>query len=351
MDEKQKYWRLGLFVLITLIVTLGLLLMLGLGSVFKKSFVFETYFDSSVSGLTVGSPVEFRGIPLGEVTEIFSSTVYEADVPIEKRKGYIVVRAQVSSTFKNQTSQLERDIPEYVRRGLRAQTQSQGITGQLFLSLDLLGPEQQPSLEFDWQPEHIYIPSAPSLTGEFIAQTRQFLRNLNDADIQGLGENLNTLIVNLNSAVEQVPVKTLTKDISDILMNLNDAVERIDRALASAPLDVTFQNMQSASARLDTLLAQPALQRTIDNAGTVTDVLREAAESGELDRVISSVDQTVQRLDSMLTDNQYDIRVLVQDLRTTASNLRTLSENAKRYPAGTLIGGPPKKIEIPEDPK
>jgi hypothetical protein len=39
--------------------------------------------------------------------------------------------------------------------------------------------------------------------------------------------------------------------------------------------------------------------------------------------------------------------VIVQDLRATADNLRTVSESAKRYPAGILFGGPPEKTELP----
>jgi len=31
----------------------------------------------------------------------------------------------------------------------------------------------------------------------------------------------------------------------------------------------------------------------------------------------------------------------------TADNLRTLSENIKRYPAGALVGGPPEKVQLP----
>ena len=53
----------------------------------------------------------------------------------------------------------------------------------------------------------------------------------------------------------------------------------------------------------------------------------------------------------MLGDNQYDVRTILQDLRVTANNLRTLSETVKRYPAGALIGGPPEKVVLPKDSK
>ena len=61
---------------------------------------------------------------------------------------------------------------------------------------------------------------------------------------------------------------------------------------------------------------------------------------------MKNLDETIRRANAILGENQYDVRVIIQDLRTTADNLRTLSETAKRYPAGLLIGGPPEKIEL-----
>ena len=61
----------------------------------------------------------------------------------------------------------------------------------------------------------------------------------------------------------------------------------------------------------------------------------------------SAYDETAERLDALIGDNQYDVRVIVQDLRVTADNLRALSETVKRYPAGALFGGPPEKVQLP----
>jgi phospholipid/cholesterol/gamma-HCH transport system substrate-binding protein len=54
-----------------------------------------------------------------------------------------------------------------------------------------------------------------------------------------------------------------------------------------------------------------------------------------------------ERLDTLVAGNQYDVRANVEDFRTTAANLRALSESVKRYPAGALVGGPPEKIQLP----
>src|SRR4249920_1063500 len=97
MDEGKRHFRLGLFVVVCLAILAAVLFVLGGRKLFQPAFTFETYFNESVAGLELGSPVRFRGVPLGQVSEILtSSATYEKDVPLDKRKEYIVVRAKVN---------------------------------------------------------------------------------------------------------------------------------------------------------------------------------------------------------------------------------------------------------------
>ena len=171
MDEGQNYRRLGLFVLVTLALVAGILFVLGGRSLFQPTFTFETYFNESVAGLEIGAPVNFRGVPLGQVTEIVTaSALYQRDVPLVKRTSYIVVRAKVSGSSAAQTAQMEKDAQKNVELGLRVQTQLAGITGQQYLALDYFDPKTHPPLEFDWTPKYPYVPSGSSLTGTIIAK-------------------------------------------------------------------------------------------------------------------------------------------------------------------------------------
>lgn len=352
MDEGQNYRRLGLFVLVTVALVAGILFVLGGRSLFQPTFTFETYFDESVTGLEIGAPVNFRGVPLGQVTEIVTaSALYQSDVPLVKRTSYIVVRAKVSGGSAAQTAQMEKDTRENVGLGLRVQTQLAGITGQQYLALDYFDPKTYPPLEFNWTPKYPYIPSVPSLTGTIIANAQRFIASLNQADVKDLGQNLNKLVVNLNAKLDKVPVAEISTELEGALKSARRTIDRVDRVVAGAPIDETVQKLASASARLDKLLADPGLQQTVDNVATFTERLRKIGESGELDRIVRNIDEAVQRLDGMLGDNQYDVRTILQDLRVTASNLRTLSETVKRYPAGALIGGPPEKVVLPKDSK
>jgi phospholipid/cholesterol/gamma-HCH transport system substrate-binding protein/paraquat-inducible protein B len=340
MEERKRYVRLGLFVVVCLTILVAVLFLLGGRKLFQPTFTFETYFNESVAGLELGAPVRFRGVPLGQVSEILTSAAaYETDVPLEKRRQYIVVRAKVNIS-PNEAEQLKRDAMRMVERGLRAQTQLAGLTGQQYLAIDFLDPAKYPPLEFQWTPKYTYLPSARSLTGEIVANAQAFLANLNEADIKTLGQNLNVLIVDLDKKLSEAPVGELIK-------NTNATIERIDGILAAAPIDQTLRKLDSTSARLDALLAEPGLKQTVDNLAGITGRLRKLAVDGDLDRMVTHIDATLERLDALIGDNQYDARVIVQDLRATAGNLRTLSETVKRYPAGALVGGPPDKVQLP----
>jgi phospholipid/cholesterol/gamma-HCH transport system substrate-binding protein/paraquat-inducible protein B len=370
MEKEHRYFRLGLFVILTVATLLAVLFILGGRSLFQPTLTIETYFNESVSGLDIGSPVKYRGIPLGSVSQISSSsTLYEREVPVGERKAYIVVRMKVA-TSQVELEQLRKEIPEYVERGLRAQTQIAGVTGQLYISLDDPGPPIPPQLPFDWTPDYSYIPSAPSLTSEIVGNAQRFLASLNAANIDAIAKNLNALVETLNRKVDEVPVKDLSKEGLGLLTDARATVDRVDRIIAEAPLADTLDRLDSASKRLDDLLADPGLKetvdklasaseridklladpglkRTVDNSAAFTAGLRDLVEGDGLERTIKNLDQTVQRIDALVGDNQYDVRVIVQDLRATADNLRSLSETAKRYPAGIFLGGPPARTELP----
>jgi ABC-type transporter Mla subunit MlaD len=347
MAEEARYRRLGVFVFAALALLVGVLFLLGGRSLFQPTYTFETYFNDSVAGLEVGSPVRFRGVPLGQVTEVLPSWIeYEWDVPVTKRRDYIVVRAAITQN-REWIERIRRQAGDMIKAGLRAQTQLAGITGQQYLSLDILNPREYPPLPFDWKPKFVYLPSAPSFTSQIIANVQHFLANLDKLDLQALERNFSTLLESLNNKISAVPVAELSAQASAVLSDAHTTINHLDAILTAPDVPVFLRNLASASGRLDGLLGDPGLRQTIDNVADVSARLRRLAASGELDRTVRRIDELAARLDGTVRDNRYDVRAIVQDLRVTADNIRTLSDNLKRNPAGLLLGGPPEKVRFP----
>src|SRR5215831_3338509 len=300
MDEGKRYYRLGLFVIVSVLALAVLLFVLGGRKLFQPTYTFETYFAESVAGLEVGAPLRYRGVPLGGVSEILDSAAeYERDVPLNQRRNYIVVRAKVTLSAV-EALQVRRDAPELVKLGLRAQTQLAGITGQQYLGLDFLDPAKYPPLEFGWTSKYAYVPSAPSRTGEILAKAQVFLANLSEMDVKRLNEDLNRLLVNLNDKIGELPVAQLSADADKVLRDANATIVRAEPVVAD-------------------------LRQSVANLTVITRDLRTVAEKGDLDRTVARIEEAVERLNDLVGDNQYDARVIVQDLRVTAENLRELS--------------------------
>jgi len=55
--------------------------------------------------------------------------------------------------------------------------------------------------------------------------------------------------------------------------------------------------------------------------------------------------RTLGRLDRILGGGEADLVTTIQNLRQITDNLRDLTEEAKRYPAGVLFGQPPRPTE------
>ena len=324
MNDSARYVPLGLFVIVSVGIAVAALGVLGWRTWLSPTLTFETYFDQSVSGLGIGAPVSFRGVPLGQVTEIVTSaSLYESGVPIERRHDYIVVRGKADLSAAA-ADQLKRDIPALIARGLRAQTQLAGVTGQQYLELDFLDPQKYPPLPFAWKPDDIYLPSAPSVAGDIIQKAQAFLASLDDADVGRLSRNLDALVRDLDRKIDELPVSQLSK--------------RMEEVLGEA---------RTTLARIDALVADPSLRQTLDHAAAITARLQAISNSGELDRLIAHASDATVRLDTLLADNQADVRTIVADLRATSQNLLELSKALDRDPAGTLLGGPPPEVRLP----
>lgn len=326
MEDGKRYFRLGLFVVVGIAAAVAVFFVLGARKLFEPTYIIETYFAGSVAGLQIGATLDYRGVPLGDVSEILTSgAAYESTVPIAKRRNYIIVRAKVRQSAVK-SLQVRQDFPDLVAFGLRAQTHLAGITGQQYLALDFLDPKTHPSLPFDWTPRYAYVPSVPSVADEIIAKAQVFIAQLSEVDMKKLSDHLDVLVVNANDKLGQLPVAEL-----------------------SAEAETTLRNANATLARAQHLLGEPGITRSIDNLDALTGNLRALTENGRLDRTVARIDDTIERLNALIGDNQYDARLIVQDLRVTAENLRALSVTLKRYPAGALVGGPPESVKLPAE--
>ena len=338
---RQNYFKLGLFVLASGATLLLMLFLLGGRSLLQPRYTVETYFNESVSGLAVGSPVKFRGVPVGQVSEIsIASDTYQTGLTLLQRTPYVLVRMQLIGISAHIFNQLQ----DAVKAGLRVETHLAGITGQLYVSLSLLDPVRSPPLPVSWKPDYPYIPSAPSTSNRIVANVEHFLADLDQAEIAQLGQNLNRLVVSLGTRVDEAQVRQLAEEAVVTLRSVRATVGRIDKLVDRSGLDETLRHAQRATARAETILSDPAFDSIPRDLAAITQRTRVLVDEPQLDQTIQSANRLLVRLDGLVGATQYDARSAIEDLRVSMENLRVLSENARRYPAGLLFGDPPTPV-------
>ena len=209
MSAKANYFKIGIFVISAVIIAIVAIIILGVGTVFQKKLMMETYIEGSVQGLDVGSPVKFRGVKIGSVEEItFVYQEYELDPTSEEyiRYGqYILVKVALEPMRDITEEERRQFMKKMIERGLRVRLASQGITGAAYLEADYLDDsEKHPPLEITWKPKTYYIPSVPSTITQFTESIDKILSKLEQINIDGITSGIEETLKDMTKTLEDL---------------------------------------------------------------------------------------------------------------------------------------------------
>ncbi|MGD9787862.1 MAG: MlaD family protein [Sulfuricellaceae bacterium] len=326
MNQKTGYFKLGLFILSGIALLVAVVLVIGGGSLFRDDVTLETYFNESVQGLSVGSKVKFRGVVIGEVSNIgFTYNRYELDKPLSQRRQYVMVEARLS---RGQLGLVGSDtddssLQHYIQKGLRVRLAAQGLTGTSYLELDYVDPKTNAVLPIDWTPENVYVPSSQGTVTQLVNIAESFMRKLDRMDLDRLMTNLNRLVDTLDTKLEKVPMDKIGADMA-----------------------ATLSQLRTLTTNLNRITANPDVASMPENLGATAKRLRQLAEDPRFQQSLDALQRTLIRAEKAFAGREQDISAILENLRQTSENLRDLTETAKRYPSGVLFGEPPPPSEV-----
>lgn len=237
-------------------------------------------FRESVRGLSVGAPVDFRGVVVGEVSDIhveLDNRSKEVNMLVEARVYPERMLSRYAKSRSNWRAGSRHNIDELVNSGLRAQLKSGNmVTGQLFISLDFF--PNAPKAKINWAASPPLFPTTPSSLVEIQATLTRVMGKL-----------------------EKLP--------------LDEVVGELRQAVQS--LDATLQSSNSAVKRINSDVV-PELKLTMEEA-------RKALNAAE----------------KVMADEaplQQDLRETLRELARTAQSLRMLTEYLERHPESLIRG-------------
>ncbi|WP_144299679.1 MlaD family protein [Elioraea rosea] len=333
MESKTIYFRVGVVILSGLAMLAALIVWVGSDAFRSAGRPFETYFAESVQGLEVGSPVRFRGVPIGRVTQIsmaaaeYGQDVSQISVLSNPAYRFVVVRFEV---FTDRIAAREiAEVRQMVQGGLRMRMASQGITGVLYLEADFVDPIRFAALPVPWESRYPYIPAVPSTLAQFQSAAERVMARLEAADLPKLVEQANTLVEALATSVTSGDAYRMLVEAGDLLAQL-----RTSASTLSPEANGVLADLRTTLESLRTILESREMRATTSGLAATTQRLPQTA---------AAIEQAARRLDGTVTDADRDLAPLLRDLRATAENLRTITENMRQFPSQFLFGAPPPR--------
>ncbi|MBO4700771.1 MAG: MCE family protein [Alphaproteobacteria bacterium] len=207
MKQPNKRAIGGFLVFGFLLVVASLLFFFG-GRLERNYVTPVLFFEGSVKGLSVGSNVYFRGVPIGRVEKIQMVPNNEDKIVIPV---YVRIDPRMTANGKMSKSQMEKWIEDLIGHGLRGKLQTQSVlTGQKTVELDFYPHYPHRHLAEKYDINEIEIPTVPSMFDEIS-------HNLEKIPLSDISTNMNGLLQNLNN------------DIPELLRQSTAAVTSINR--------------------------------------------------------------------------------------------------------------------------
>ena len=264
--RKSSYVKIGAFVCAAVLLAVVAVVLMGSGPMRKRELLFETFVEETVQGVSEGSALKYRGIPVGSVKSISFATYDYTDEDVrpdasaedvDRASRYARIVLAVNTTDMPDPEEFQRFVERETAKGLRAHMKSQGITGLVYVDCDYEDPGS-PTLPVPWNPKHPYIPMAPSLSKtltDAVQGVAQEIRGFADvrANVTNLAVRIAALVDNANAVLGGVPALVAAASNAVASADAFLRAAKDDAAPLPGLLSETSNLVVSASAFLDSV--------------------------------------------------------------------------------------------------
>ena len=339
MSKPANKTMIGAFVLIAVVLAVAAIVVLGSGKFFKKTSSWIAFFEGSVKGLNVGSPVMFRGVKVGEVTDIIVTiNIAELSVLIP------VIFETDSDNFKDvgdrtvtSDEQLHKAL---IKKGLKAQLQVQSlVTGQLMINLD-------------------FYPNTPAtLVG------MDKIKTLTGAKSWWEIPTIPTPMQELEKAISQLDVKELAEDIKRAMDGLAKLASSPDLHESIGIFKQTLTDTQKLVSNLNSKiepLADSIEQTLIEARAGIGDVRKLVNEKGpqlaaNIKKAVESAGFALDQADTTLKSIEviaqeggqlrFEVSATLKEISAAARSVRILADFIEQHPDALIRGRAPQTGE------
>lgn len=316
MTQPANHWKLGLFVVISFLLLLVGLIYVGAQALNRDAVIYKSYFDESVTGLEIGSPVKFRGVTIGNVSGVDVAPDHRH---VEVSYGLGIEVLHRLGIAKSQGEDTKITLPA----DLRAQVAAQGVTGQKYVLVDFFDPKTHPIRKLPFPVPERSIPAADSA-----------LKNIEDSVVKAvnrfpeLADQMSELLATANRLLVSVDEKQLPARAGTTLENVDATVKEMQSLIVAmrgkvqaVPVEQLSSDAREAIAHFNATMTklQSVIERVDGDQGLVSSMQRATDSVGD-------VAGDAQHISEDLTDTLYEVRKAASSLRRVLDALERDSD-------------------------
>lgn len=325
MASAQTKFMVGLFIIAGTLLSVAVVVWVGMSGYLEKGNMAVMYFNESVQGLDQDSTVKYRGVPVGNVESIGVAPDGKLiEVTVKIRKG------------------------EMPSEPVSAELKSVGITGIMFIELDLASVKPGAIQEFDFEPPHTVIPTRLSGISMIFQSVESMFNRFQEMDIEGVIMKIQRDLDSIDRLINNTDTKAISSSFVESLERLNrildpekwdailESVENVGPEIELAVTDARkmFNRAEDAVDRLEIILSSNE-----ENLAGAMAALKEAMENAQ--SMLQHGESLVSGTDTKFGHLQQHLLFSAQNMEQATENLNRLLEILAQDPAQILLGQPP----------
>ncbi len=310
--KKTNPAAIGAFMIGSLVLGVLFIIFFSSSDMFKEKHEFVAFFSGSVKGLSVGSPVLFRGVPVGQVKSVQLLLSGEETDNVWIPVVFEIKSDSVVNVDNMAVDEPERYVEELIKDGLRAKlVVGSLITGQLIIMLD-------------------FFPDEPA---QFFGKVK---------DIQEIPTTASDM-EKIEEILDGLDIRDLVEEATDSFRSLNDLLESQELRRGLEGFGNTMEHTEAMAAKLNEAIDPlvNSLKRTLAQYEKSGKALGVPARE-----LVVQAKATLKEFQDVVKDGNamnYRVTTVLDEMATTLRAFRQLAEQLERNPESLLRGNPDER--------
>lgn len=327
MATLKTKFSVGLFLICGVGIIVVGVIWLGMSNYLEKGRLFVAYFDESVQGLDVDSPVKYRGVHIGRV--------YSIGVAPDGRLIEVVLK--IESEIK----------PDGSTQDLVAQLKSVGITGLMFLELEQKGTDTKEYPPFTFKPDFPVIATRPSEISKIFQGIEDIFNLFRALDADTISSQLTSALKKINKTIDDAQLAALVTDVRTAVQDFQKLAntKNIDRLLAS--LEQTSGNFNQMAVNADGGISDirqtfNRLGQVIDSSGgNMADMTADLKASAEqVKRAMETASALLENTDRQVDTIQRQVLLTLNRIDRATDTLNRFLDQLANQPSQVIFSAP-----------